>query len=316
MGVLNGRDLFSAKFITAIIITPQNTCYFVPIKRTLGRYWLCELDGKTYAFHLDAGRIITRAAAAVRPVRLLIYFTGHTVPITDVEPLRKFLEVNRLGRVNRTMLVLLRAVGRRQKRDKQNRAKDYPILELTEWVSKQLKDNDPANPALDPEVRQVALELKEYLDNLPDTHIVGDARPISEFLDDDLISTSPGFFGDLFDHMRHVEFEHNIVSNKPLTNKRDWAKMIAVMFGIVGVGLGLFFAYQSGMLDGILSGNFSMPGFSMQQMGPGEVDRWLIEWPDPGELKIAVENGTVDYDVLPPDIQNLIDDLPVATPRG
>lgn len=309
MGVLHGRDLFSSKYVTAIVVTPQNTCYFVPIKRTLGQYWVCEIEHRTYVFRIEGSHIITRAASAVRPVRLLIYHTSHIMPLGDTSALDRFLGDNNLGRFDRLTHVLLRLMGKQQRYDKNGKPRASSIPELADWVGGQLKDDAPDSPLLDPSMREITMELKEFLDNLAVEHVVGDTRAISEYLDSDLLVTNPGFFGDIIDHLKHVDFEGRIICNTPLTAARDWTKLLAILFGVVGVAVAAFLAYQSGMFDGLLGGSLSLPGFTAGPQDDSAAE-WMVAWPDAGELRDAVDNGTVSRNSLPDSVKDLIDGLP------
>ena len=58
MGVLHGRDIYSSKWITAEISDASNRVHYVPIKHTLGDYFLADILGDVYAFKIDGSRIL------------------------------------------------------------------------------------------------------------------------------------------------------------------------------------------------------------------------------------------------------------------
>ena len=296
MGVLNRRDVFTSKFPTALIIDSSNRAFFVPIKKVLGgNYFLVELEKQLYAFKLDGSRILTYRHKLSKTFNLYIYSTDHYLPISpNTNELSDILKTHNLPKINNHLLTFFRFLSL-----KETKKEDFTPHDVTEFVSKLKDDSDP-----------VVQNLVTYLDSLGITQIVTPLRKISEFLESDLLTTDSKFLGNIVLTLTGLDYEHKKVTNTPITGKTPFVKFLAVMMGI-GLVIGLlYFGYEQGVFDRLLDSVPSLDSSSNLLTGSGsesESELILQKYPDPLDLKIAIDNGEIDYDSLPQDIQNLID---------
>ena len=59
MGIFHGRDLYSAKWLTAEIDDHGSRRWIIPIKHTIGKYFLAKIDKLYYCFEVDLAAIKT-----------------------------------------------------------------------------------------------------------------------------------------------------------------------------------------------------------------------------------------------------------------
>ena len=135
MGILNGRDQLTSKFITAEITDSSNRVHYVPIKHTIGEYFVVDLDGHFYAFTMKDARILTHRKTATKSFQVIQYDTSH---YSSIKPETKELEIalkkNSLPRMDRMLHDVLRVLGRREK-DNKDEFEPHRIDELIEMFS-------------------------------------------------------------------------------------------------------------------------------------------------------------------------------------
>ncbi len=297
MGILSGKDVFSSKFITAVITDSSSMMHFVPIKHTLGDHYVVEIDHKVYVFKVDGTRIKTWQKTLAKSFRVLFYDTNHYMPIaaSDCTELYNILRKNDLPRVTGNMQKIFRILGSREKKALVNgefKPHDLPTLmaEASELVGESTDRNLEARNFI------------QFLKNLDIDKIVTPVRHIGEFIEDDLKATNPAFLGEIVSHYQRTDTEHKIVSNKPVGVTKPYLKMLLVVM-MIGIVIGVaYWAYDSGFFDNI---GGIVPSFGPP--GAPTADQLMAKYPTPEDLKAAVDSGEVDYDTLPREIQRMVD---------
>ena len=116
MGVFHGRDNYSPKWINAEIDDAAGRRWVVPIKYTIGDYFLTDIEDQLYVFEIDHKAIKTYRGTGLRTIRYLNYDTTHFRPITEkVKELELLLKKNNLPRVNNIMSNVFRVLAKREK---------------------------------------------------------------------------------------------------------------------------------------------------------------------------------------------------------
>ena len=73
MGILSGKDLYNGKYITAEIVDSSKQLHHVAIRRTIGDYFLVDINGQIYCFKMDASRIMTHRGQSTRSFGVIWY---------------------------------------------------------------------------------------------------------------------------------------------------------------------------------------------------------------------------------------------------
>jgi hypothetical protein len=299
VGVLSGKDLFNSKYITAVIIDSSNRSFFVPIKYTLGDYFLTVIDKRLYVFRMNE-RVLTYRHTLVKSFRWYLYTTDHYLPMSPqrLKELEQILEKNSLPRMNLMLFNILKYLGKREK-------SQFVPHKIESLVAELVSHQDQYS-------EQIA-NLLNYLDHLSVDEIVTPVRKISEFIEDDLLATDPKFFGDVINFFKRTDVELKHVNNAPITGKKNWLLWIAIMLGVALIAVVIIWAWQTGKFDGILPDFSNFKGF---QFTPPQSNDIMKQYPDPVDLKIAIDQGKVDYNSLPENIKKLVDTvkLPDAKP--
>jgi len=304
MAVLHGRDLLTSKFITAIISDSSSRAHFVPIKHTIGDYFLTVLDKQMYVFKLVGSEIKTYRQTAIKSFRVLFYDTTHYRPIaTDMcKELELVLDKNSLPRLNMMLFKILKAIGRQQR----PKSDTYEIADFKAALKK-YEDHNPDGYK----------NITNFLDNLAIDNICTPVRKIGDFIEDDLLDTDSGFLGTIISHFQRTDVIHKKVTNQPIGSKTAWLKWIAI-FSLVGLVLAIIYmAYEQGAFDGLmkLGEPFGSVGeawkSAMQGTGPKPQD--VMSQFTPEQLKAAIDRGEVNPDSLPPDIRKLVEGVKLPT---
>ena len=118
MGVLHGRDMLSSKWITAIISDASHRVHFVPIKHTIGDYFITDIDGDVYAFKIDGRRILQYRESMVKTFRILQYDISHHLPLSaETKELEIILELNKLPKVDGMLANIFKILGSKERGD-------------------------------------------------------------------------------------------------------------------------------------------------------------------------------------------------------
>ena len=303
MGVLHGRDLLSSKWITAIISDSSNRVHFIPIKHTIGDYFLADIEDETYAFRIDGSRILQWRESMVKTFRIIQYDVSHYLPLTaKVKELEMTLEVNHLPKVDGMLAGIFKILGSKEK-------KPFESHKLTDLVARIHEEGTKAGVTPDANFSKQAMNMINYLDHLNVEEIVTPLKRVSEFIQDDLIATDPKFMGTVVSSYQRTDMEHKKVTNTPIKAKQGWMKFMLIFMGIGLVGFVGYYLYDSGMLEGGLGG--FMPTMEVGKISDAEI---MKTYPDAASLKAAVDRGDVDYNRLSSYAQEMVDTAPTVEP--
>jgi hypothetical protein len=302
MGVLHGRDLLSAKWITAIISDSSHRVHFVPIKHTIGDYFITDIDGDVYAFKIDGRRILQYRESMVKTFRILQYDITHHLPLSsDSRELEIILELNNLPKVDGMLANIFKILGSKER----GNFVSHRLVELIDKI--QGYEKIEARNELNEKYSKEAMNMINYLDHLDITEIVTPLRKISEFIQEDLIATDPKFMGTVVASYQRTDMEHKKVTNTPLQTKQAWIKFIAIFMGIGMVGAIGFIIYDGGYLD-------EMGGMAIPKLGQVDDATLMAKYPDGASLRMAVDSGEVNYDDLSSVAKDIVDKEREANP--
>ena len=297
MGVLHGRDMLSSKWITAIISDASHRVHFVPIKHTIGDYFITDIDGDVYAFKIDGRRILQYRESMVKTFRILQYDISHHLPLSaETKELEIILELNKLPKVDGMLANIFKILGSKERGD----FVSHKLAELIDRI--QGYEKVEAQNALNAKYSKDALNMINYLDHLDVKEIVTPLRKVSEFIQEDLIATDPKFMGTVVSSYQRTDMEHKKVTNTPLASKQAWIKFLAIFMGIGMVLAVMFIIYDGGHLDSM------MGGMSMPSLGQVDDATIMAKYPDAESLRVAVDNGDVNYDKLSSVAQSIVDE--------
>jgi hypothetical protein len=123
-----------------------------------------------------------------------------------------------------------------------------------------------------------------------------------------LLATDSKFMGSIITQHARADTEHKKVTNTPEKGKTAWLKIMLVCCLVGLIAFIAWYVYDSGMLENLI------PNFS--PTAPKAPDL-MVQYGTPEALKAAVDRGEVDYNTLPPDIKNMVDqvELPTVSPN-
>jgi len=297
MGILHGRDLFSPRWITAQITDESNRLWFVPIRHTLGNWFLAKLDNAYFVFEIDSRAIRTYYASGVRTLRFLFYDVSSAQPLRpdQLVKLREFLSENKIKKVDQNMLRVLRGLKKAEKVNTESHDLTLLIEQLQEK-----KDRENTEE-----------ELLVFLKELDNKQISAPVEPISTFLDNDLKTTKASFLGNLFTQYRSLDNIHRVVTNRPQSGKLSWVKMGVIIMAIMGVATFAYIAQEEGWLDpGALNLDLGLTP-TLGGLTQDDPQYWFNQYGDPATLAILVENGTVNKDDLPKEVWDIVREIDV-----
>lgn len=284
MPILKG-EVLGTKFTTAVISDSDDRVHFVPIKHTIGDYFLVQIDEKYFAFTLKGKRILThRSKTGIgKSFQMIQYDTSNS---HCLKPTTKELEVmlseNSLGKLDRQKFEILSILARREKKnfgkwsvgkrdfETEKEAKDY--LENLDDKTIPGKDENDKDVKIILEVKhnihsmeELALvfekekgefpakvkEIKAYLDSLDINHIVTPIRNVTDFIEHDLITEDSGFLGEGMARVQRLDGTLREVTNVPVKPKGNMMKYLVVAL-VIGIGVaGVYALSESGALDGV-----------------------------------------------------------------
>jgi len=298
LGVFHGRDLYSPKWVNAEIDDAAGRRWVVPIKYTIGDYFLTDIEDQLYVFEIDHTAIKTYRGTGLRTIRYLNYDITHFRPITEkLKELELCLQKNNLPRVNNIMSNVFKVLAKREK-------KDFTPHSMANLIEELGKHQDEYGE----QVNNIIIYLKE----LDIESINTPLKSISNFIEDDLKTTRPAFLGGILSHYQRLDLEQKKVTNTPIGPKTAWIKIVMLLMLVAIIGFIIYFLWSEGYLDSVsdIGGTFGQ--FEMPSVGPppstGIMDQYT-----PEELKAAIDRGEVNYDSLPPDIQDMVDNVKLPT---
>jgi|APSaa5957512535_1039671.scaffolds.fasta_scaffold03151_20 hypothetical protein len=313
MGVLHGRDLLSPKYPTAIIKDVSKRLHFVPIKHTIGDYFMTKLDNKWYIFKIDS-EVCEYRETLTKSFKVYMYDTNHFRPLkSEVTEIEHALKKNHLPKINSTMADVFKLLGSREKNTDEFTGHNIAeiIKKINNYDKSKLAKIIPKDQNLFKNQMEIILN---YLDNLGIEKIVTPVKSISNFIQDDLRGVNPGFLGTVGDQLESLDFENKKVNNTPIGSKKAWVKIIAVALLITVIGLVLYMANNSGAFDEImgLTSSFDAAGdfFKVQNQGPPPTDV-LTQYPTPESAKAAIDAGKVNLNDFPVEMRPLINSVKV-----
>lgn len=309
MGVLSGKDLLSGKYITALITDSANRIHFVPIKVTIGDYFIAEIDTEIYVFSLKDARHLTHRKTLAKSFEVIQYDTSHYKSIRpEIKELEIMLKKNNLPKMNRLQLSVLTQLGKREKKD----FEEHNIEKIIEAFEKSHSQNI-----------ELTQPIIEYLEGLDIDKIVTPVRKITDFITEDLVALPPSFLGQIIPRYQRLDMEHKKITNTPLKDKGGFMKMVLVLvLGIAIVG-GVYIAYDKGVFDGIsdFTDNISTIGEGFEGLPSptqGIQTKTSVDYsdatiqakyPEPQQLVNAINSGEVDYNKLSSTMKSYVDAL-------
>ena len=308
MGVLHGRDLLSSKYPTAIIIDAFKTMHFVPLKNPIGDYFFAVINHELYAFDTKGDSYKWRQNLA-KTFEVLIYFTDHYKPLSPhIKELELITEKNHLPKMSIMLYKVMSILKLKEKRQ----FEAFKIKELIDTLSKEKDDN--------PQRYEQYKDVITYLQDLEIDEIVTPVRRVSSYLDESFMATDPKFMGSVKTAVQLALTENREVNHVPVTSKKGWVKILAIMMAIGLVGAILYMVYDQGHFDGIfeVTDSFNAVGdaFRSASTPPSavSVDNLATKYPTPESAKAAIDRGDVKLSDFPPNIQDLIKN--VETPKA
>ena len=324
MGVLNGRDLFSSKWITAEIKDSARRLHYVPIKHTIGDYFITKIDGQLYCFKID-GEICQYRENMVKAFSVIQYDIKHYRPMkSEIKELELALDKNSLPKVDINLSEILRILGAREK---SRESVPHDIAEIINLIEDYKKSKiSKIIPKNQEKFARLSNSMLNYLNNLDVSEIVTPMRSISNFIEDDLKATDPQFLGTIATTLQNLDYEDKKVTNVPITAKKAWMKMLLIMMGVAVVGMVLYLAMSSGAFDGMMKfgDSFGAVGdFFKTQGGAGTRPPTAGTSGLPPECqgapeacKQAVDIGAVKITELPESMRKIIESMPSIAPKN
>lgn len=302
MGIIKHKDIFSSKWITAEITDASNRIYYVPIKRTIGDYFLADIENHVYCFKIEGSRIKVYQHTLVKSFRVLQYDLSHYMPVSasDNKLLEIILRKNALPKMNMMLFNILKLLGKREKEE----FTPHVLKDLVNEVSQHEKD-----------YKERVESIKNYLEHLNITEIITPVRKITEFIEGDLLATDSKFMGSIVTQHARTDLEHKKVTNTPEVGKTAWIKFILIIAMVAIIALVIYLVYDSGVLNNILP---SFPTFNVPSFSPPAQQSLMDRYPTPEAAKAAMDRGDFSYDSLSSDEKAMIDtvETPTVEPKG
>lgn len=303
IGLFSGKKVFSHKNLTAEIMDAGNKIYFHPVKYIVGDYFLAVINNQTYAFKIDGARIKTSDAGGTKQFSVIHYDIQNYLPISerDLKLLELTLKENNLPKVNNKMLGALKLLG---DKEKANDGEFHPH-ELDRIIEKLAIHKDRYSKEI--------TEILDFMTALDTSKIVTPVRRIGDFLTGDCKTVDAKFMGEIFTQAVKMDETAKKVLNPPLTAKKSYL-IIILAIGIIGTTAGMgYFANEAGVFEGF--------GGIVPNVGGGgggyDQATLMSKYPSGPALRAAVDSGELDYDRLPKNVQQIVDDTPspVAVPE-
>lgn len=303
MGLISGKnagkDIFNAKWITAIICNAADRMYFVPIKHVIGDYFLAEIEKEIFCFRLKGARVKTFRSTAAKTFRAIIYDTEHYLPVSagDQKQLEDLLRNNALPKVTNRLFGILKFFSKKEKElSPEEEFSPHSLKKLAEELAMQSD-----------EYADEVQNIRNYLDHLSVDQIVTPVKKVVEYLEGDFLATDPRFFGSVMSLHLNLELEHKKLTNSPITAKKPLIKIMVLGMLFVMLALVVYYAYSNHMFDNLL------PHFednSITTTGVQCYDDPCLQkqFPNGAAIKAAVDSHSLDYNRLPPIAKQLVDE--------
>lgn len=301
MGLRPKSKYFSDKFVNAIIIDASDRAHFMPIRNTIGDYFIATVDDQKYVFSMK-GKKFTYHDWGVESIEFYVYNTAHYKPVDPdaMSELDLIMKQNDLPRLNMMLLSILKILGQKEK----TKFEPHKVQDLKKWVEEQKKK--PEN-AKDNDFIEQAENIIQYLDHLSIDKIVTPIKKITEFLDDDLIATDAKYPGAIIDSVLQAELETKKINNTPIKAKTAWIKYIAI-FSVIGlVGAVVYIAYEGGAFDAVVKPLKGIGDIDFNLASPSQSSSAIVNrYPTPEAMKCAIERGEITISSVPADLKPLV----------
>ena len=274
------------KFTTAEITDSDDRIHYVPIKHTIGEYFLTEIDGKYFAFSMKGARILTyRSKSGIgKSFQVIQYDTSHYASLSPTtKELELMLEANSLPKMDRTMFDIFSILARREGKDfgkymvgervfdtKKQAQKYFEGLKNKFTIENEgLENEKKIHIEIKHNIHQIqelvkifedekgefpdqVREIKKYLTELDKDEIVTPLRRITDFIQETLIATIPSFLGESAARIQRLDGTLREVTNVPIKPKGNLGKYMLILMPVVIGGLLIAMGVSEGWFDGII----------------------------------------------------------------
>jgi hypothetical protein len=193
-------------------------------------------------------------------------------------------------------LNVLKILGKTEK-------EDFTVHDITSLKAKLLEHKD--------RYKQRISELINFMAELQTEEVVTPVKRMVDFVEGDLKTIDAKFMGTVFTQAVKMDESSQRVLNPILTAKKSWVVMILAlgMLGSMG-GMG-YFANEAGAFDNLGSGivpQISSGGSAYSQ------EQLMKNYPNAAALRAGVDSGALKYDLLPKNVQTMVDNTPSPVP--
>jgi len=306
------NEFFSAKWITAVITDSSNRLHLVPIKYTIGDYFVTKINNSLYVFKLDGGQIKNYRKNYEKIKSVLFYDTTHYKPINaSSKELELVLEKNSLPKVNSTLAHVFKILGTKEKKE----FKPHKLDELTKQLSV-MRDDEKTKDKITQhgyDYDKSLLDIINYLQSLSINEIITPLRNVSNFIQEDLVSTDPSFMGTVIECYQRTDLEHRKITNTPSLGGRSMFKVALFAMIIISAAGAGYIMYDEGYFttnnpfNNVIPNSLS-PNSSLI-IDPSDDTQVMEKYPTGKSLLNAIEKGDLNYDDLSDTVQKMIDSL-------
>jgi len=295
MTFLPNSGLLSYKYLNAKIKDSGGKIKIVHIVNYIGDYFVTTINHKPYVFKVDSKEIGIIDEFGIKKYRIIDYSTKHYKPISDkTDAIKQLIENDKLPRINLPLFNVLKNLGKREKAD----FKKHDVQKLLDELIEAKNSKIAKILGRDSKYQEAAINVIDFLESLSTKEIVTPTREIAEYIEDDLITTDPGFFGTVITTQQRTDVEHKKITNTPVGSKKPFGILLAIIFGIGLIIAGVYILYDIGAFDNLgsmFSGSFG--GITDEKV--------KSQYPNCPSLRSAVESGKLSYDTLSKGIQDV-----------
>lgn len=306
MGLLPNSGILSYKWLNAKIKDEGGRLEFVWVKNYFGDKFVTTINQKPYVFKVVAADVGIYDKWGIKKYRIADYSTKHYRPISDkTDKIKELLRDNGLGKINRPLFDVLKTLGKREKKDFEK----HEIQTLLDELSKAKESKLGEILGHEPKYAKARESVIEFLQSLDVKEIVTPTREIAEYIEEDLITTDPGYGGDIITTHQRTDLEHKKITNTPIGPKRPFGILLAIIFGIMLAAVGVYLLYDNGTFDDItgMLPNFDSVGNAFNNAAnPPPSISGVSQYPTPEAAKAAIDSGQAKLSDFPPEIQSLI----------
>lgn len=307
MGLLPNSGILSYKYLNAKIKDAGGRIKFVQVRNYLGDYFVTTINNQPYVFKVDAKEVGIYDEFGVKKYRIIDYSTKHYKPISDkTNAIKELLEKHNLPRINMKFFNVLKTLGKHEKKG----FIKHDIEEILDKLSSETNSKLVAILGRESKYKEASIDVVEFLESLETTEIVTPVKEIAEYIEDDLITTDPGFYGTVITTHQRTDLEHKKITNTPVGPKRPYAILLAIIFGLMLAGIGLYLLYENGTFDqvtGLIPEiKFDMPN-SIATLDPNSIG---AKYPTPESARAAIDRGDATLQQFPPSMRGIISSTP------